>query len=321
MKILKKENFASVSRSNIENILRNRMLQKFENVTNIINETISKQSVRILNNVKSDTGCETSGGNLLNLSGVKLGGNSFLSIEQASKIKCKIEATNKFSSNTNFKQEQLTNIKNELLNNNDLAAKIEAAQKATALYSNTDVNEGGEALVQGFTNFLSDAFGQKNVSEIDITNAADTYIDQQVINEINVDNIFESYFEAVNENNVANSCVNYSSSMNELNIFNLELTDNAKVDIVQKTEEEFVSTCLNETISTLDLLNKLTENVTNYQSNVNAADIMAAFSQDAKSEQTIVREAKSIFSSLFMMLALCCGVIIIAVIFGMKPKK
>jgi hypothetical protein len=328
MKLFKnqiKEFFASTySRTELENIIKSQLRQKFENVTNLLNESISNQSVEIMNEVKNNTGCAVSGGNVVNISGVRMSDNTTLSIEQDKQVKCKIEATNKFISDTHFKNDRLTAIQNDILNQNDLKAKIEAAQKATALFSNTDINEGGDALVSKVFDTIGDAISQ-NKDETSIRQIIDTYVDQQVINEINIDNVIKDYFNVKKNSQVSNNCVNYSANYNKINVANSTLSDNARIVIIQKLKEDFLTICVSETVSTLDLLNKLTENTTNYQSNINAADLMATFGQEATSEKTFTRESKSalvaFFNSIWAFAICAVACIVILLLFFMSGGK
>jgi hypothetical protein len=329
-----------LTQTDIQNELNTMITNSTENINNIVNQTTTEVTTKLVNKNISTAKANIAAGNTLKIKNIRIGGeNNKVNFEQNLKVKASFEACQELLNSTaqmsKLASEVNNNIQNKLQNDNAAQDSI----KTLALCQAAEEKQGGITGMLGkvvdILPSMIDSFTGKETKSETITKISTKIgvnLSNYTKNENNISNSINNKINTAIENINETSCNFESSIQNAIEVGDIDITGKnnefaAKQDVSIDTVVKCIQNSINKTELIQDLTQKAGATATTDTSNKNVATKTVANDATTKSSTTLKSDLGGIFGGFggiglgmatpFLAPCICCCCCILIIIFAM----
>lgn len=322
----------TVIRNEIDTTVKN----STENITNILNQSITNTTSNLINTNATNIQSITAGTNTARFGNLNLSGNSLINVNQEISIDAVNKAIAQLMSNADAIKQLGQNINNGLENTVNNDSSLQASMQAIAAIKDAETSAGGpEELVRTIMKAVTDlgdsltGTSSNEEKRTMIMNKIGMNIENYTLNKNEIKNIIEKNVNTNIQNVNSANCQLNTTSSNELQVGDANLTGNAQFILAQSQNLKTLNSCLMTNLNTTSLREDLTSNNTIQTTNTSANKSDSKTDQKTNSSTEKIKENKSaimdFLKSAVGIWAIVIVVIIVAIViflmFSIKNSK
>tara|TARA_B100001121_G_C18700065_1_gene627093 strand:+ start:7821 stop:9653 length:1833 start_codon:yes stop_codon:yes gene_type:complete len=298
------------SRMMIENAIATELETNLNNHVNLINNISAEVTQSYVDRVKTNVEVSTTVSQVTKLKNIRITDNAELRILQEGTIQSSLIAQNMIKNETKDRTD-LGNIMATALDQAVTAqADMNTSQQAKNVLENMNQNNGGiEGMFAKLADSVVNLFGGGN-TEQDIKNTLDATLRQNVNNTLNMENIINTKINKNFESVTETSCKTDLSIEQLIDAENIDLSGNARMEVVQKASIDSAVKCFNEIYNIREISTEVTT-----ESGIDIEQALSALAEQTNKQDTDNKGKNTKLQKNFMdSMGGSCGMIIVAVI-------